>query len=55
MLAEIEELKLFGTLENGIFAGIKRSPDGGKGLSGVCEKQKGYFNPFIPLMLGSKK
>ena len=52
LLAEIEELKLFGTLEHGIFADIKRPQDGGKGLAGVCEKQKGYFNPFIPLMLG---
>lgn len=50
LLAEIEGLKLFGTLECGIFADIKRPQDGGKGLAGVCEKQKGYFNPFIPLM-----
>ena len=52
LLAEIGEYRLFGTIERGIFAGIKRSQDGGKGLAGVCEKQKGYFNPFIPLMLG---
>jgi beta-lysine 5,6-aminomutase alpha subunit len=51
LLAEIDDYKLFGTLERGIFAGIKRPRDGGRGLSGVYKKQKGYFNPFIPLML----
>ncbi|MCL2698716.1 MAG: lysine 5,6-aminomutase subunit alpha [Defluviitaleaceae bacterium] len=51
LLAEIEKIKLFGTLERGIFADIKRPQDGGKGLAGVCEKQKGYFNPFIPMMM----
>ncbi len=51
LLAEIEDRKLFDTLENGIFAGVKRKPDAGKGLSGVFEKADGYFNPFIDLML----
>jgi len=46
-----EENKLFATLERGIFAGIKRSRDGGKGLEGVVLKSDGYFNPFIELML----
>jgi beta-lysine 5,6-aminomutase alpha subunit len=52
LLAEIDELKLFGAIERGIFAGIKRSSDGGKGLEGVFEKHDAYINPFIPLMLG---
>lgn len=51
LLKEIESLGLFKTLEKGIFAGIKRPLDGGKGLNGVVEKQKEYFNPFIELML----
>jgi len=50
LLAEIEQKKLFATLEQGIFAGIKRSRDGGKGLDGVTLKADGYFNPFIDLM-----
>ena len=52
LLAQIEENKLFATLEQGIFAGIKRHRDGGKGLSGVVLKSEGYFNPFIDLMKG---
>ena len=52
LLAQIEENKLFATLEQGIFAGIKRHRDGGKGLAGVVLKSEGYFNPFIDLMTG---
>jgi len=51
LLKEIEVNQLFTTLEKGIFAGIKRSPEGGKGLEGVVLKADGYFNPFIDLML----
>lgn len=49
LLEEIERLKLFATLEKGIFADIKRSRDGGKGLEGVTLKGLVYFNPFIEL------
>jgi beta-lysine 5,6-aminomutase alpha subunit len=41
---------LFRSLELGTFANIKRPQDGGKGLAGVYEKQKDYFNPFIALL-----
>jgi beta-lysine 5,6-aminomutase alpha subunit len=51
LLSEIESIGLFKTLERGIFAGIKRPIDGGKGLDGVVEKNRNYFNPFIQLML----
>ena len=50
LLAQIESKKLFATLEQGIFAGIKRGPDQGKGLDGVIKKADGYFNPFIEVM-----
>ena len=50
LLAEIDQKKLFSTLEQGIFAGIKRGRDAGKGLDGVVAKADGYFNPFIDLM-----
>ncbi len=55
LLHQIEKDGLFYTLENGKFAGIKRPKDGGKGLDGVAVKDDGYFNPFIPLMLGGTK
>ncbi len=54
LLAEIEELKLFATLEKGIFADIKRRRDGGKGLSGVVMKGAAYFNPFLELFVGGE-
>jgi beta-lysine 5,6-aminomutase alpha subunit len=50
LLAQIEQNKLFATLEQGIFAGVKRSREGGKGLGGVVLKSDAYFNPFIDLM-----
>ncbi|MCM1990140.1 lysine 5,6-aminomutase subunit alpha [Oceanirhabdus seepicola] len=55
LLTEIEKLGLFKTLEQGVFAGIKRPIDGGKGLAGVYEKENNYYNPFIELMLGGAK
>lgn len=55
LLGEIEGEGLFKTLEKGIFAGIKRPLDGGKGLAGVTEKANEYFNPFIDLMLGGNR
>ena len=54
LLKEIETLKLFATLEKGIFADIKRRRDGGKGLNGVVMKGAVYFNPFIELFLGGE-
>jgi beta-lysine 5,6-aminomutase alpha subunit len=50
LLKEIEIKGLFKTIEKGIFAGIKRSINGGKGLDGVIEKEKDYYNPFIELI-----
>ena len=50
LLEQIEQKKLFATLEEGIFAGIKRNRDGGKGLDGVVQKSDRYFNPFVDLL-----
>ncbi len=50
LLGEIEQQGMFATLEQGIFADIKRPKDGGKGLDGVVVKNGVYFNPFIELM-----
>lgn len=55
LLKTIEGIGIFKTLEGGIFAGIKRPIDGGKGLAGVFEKDSSYFNPFIELMLGGNR
>jgi beta-lysine 5,6-aminomutase alpha subunit len=52
LIQEIEKEGLFSTLEQGKFAGIKRPLTGGKGLAGVVQKEKAYFNPFVDLMLG---
>ena len=42
---------MFDTLEKGIFGGVKRPKDGGKGLNGVVSKDENYYNPFVELML----
>ena len=55
LLGEIEQIGLFATLEKGIFADIKRSRTGGKGLAGVVVKSEVYFNPFVELMKGGAK
>lgn len=55
LLKEIEGYGIFTTIEKGIFGGVKRPKDGGKGLAGVFEKDPTYFNSFIPLMLGGDK
>lgn len=46
---------LFVSLSKGTFANIKRPIDGGKGLDGVFEKGKNYFNPFIKRMLEAER
>lgn len=50
LLTQIKKEGLFKTIEKGIFAGIKRPIDGGKGLDGVIQKDKEYFNPFLEQM-----
>ena len=54
LLEDMVNEGLFEALEKGIFADIKRSKTGGKGLAGVVTKGENYFNPFIPLMKGQK-
>ena len=55
LLKAIEQEGLFEALEKGIFADIKRSKTGGKGLAGVVAKGEHYFNPFIEIMKGGKQ
>ena len=54
LLEEIERNTLFTSLSRGVFADIKRPPDGGKGLEGVVAKDTDYFNPFIEEFLKNK-
>jgi len=49
-LREIDRIQLFAALEQGIFANIRRSKTGGKGLEGVMAKEYVYFNPFAEAM-----
>lgn len=51
LLKQIEQTGLFSTLEQGIFADIKRPRNGGKGLAGVVTKAEGYYNPFVDMMV----
>ena len=50
LLSDIERRGIFSSIEEGIFANIKRKPDGGKGLAGVFAKGEGYVNPYMDLM-----
>lgn len=50
LLEEMVKEGLFDALSKGIFADIKRSKTGGKGLAGVTAKGDHYFNPFIEIM-----
>ena len=54
LLSRMKEDGLFVSLSKGVFASITRPQDGGKGLDGVVEKDPGYFNPFINLMMGKE-
>ena len=51
LLKQIAEIGIFETLEQGIFAGIKRPIDGGKGLDGVYVKDEHYVNPVLDMMI----
>jgi beta-lysine 5,6-aminomutase alpha subunit len=44
-LGEIEKVGLLEAIAKGMFAEVKRPKDGGKGLDGLVEKGKGYWNP----------
>lgn len=54
LLEKMDREGLFTALEKGIFADVKRSKTGGKGLEGVFMKGSHYSNPFIELMKNRK-
>jgi beta-lysine 5,6-aminomutase alpha subunit len=51
LLKEIEKTGLMAALERGVFAGVRRRRDGGKGAEGVVAREPGYYNPFLEIML----
>ncbi|MDQ7793247.1 MAG: lysine 5,6-aminomutase subunit alpha [bacterium] len=52
MLGEVRAIGLWEALEQGMFAGVRRPRDGGKGLDGVVPREPGYFNPFLAHLEG---
>ncbi|MBV8244523.1 MAG: lysine 5,6-aminomutase subunit alpha [Candidatus Eremiobacteraeota bacterium] len=46
LLRGVAERGLMHAIEDGIFADVKRPPDGGRGFEGVFERAAGYWNPF---------
>jgi beta-lysine 5,6-aminomutase alpha subunit len=46
LLGEISTIGLMDALARGVFADIKRDPDGGRGRDGCFERADGYLNPF---------
>ncbi|WP_374713372.1 lysine 5,6-aminomutase subunit alpha [Symbiobacterium terraclitae] len=51
LLESIAGTGLFAAIADGVFAGIRRPPEGGKGLDGVLPRGEGYLNPFYDLCL----
>lgn len=51
LLQEIKKVGLFNTIEQGIFAGVKRLKTEGKGFDGVFKKERIYFNLVMELMV----
>lgn len=55
LLKEIHQDGLFLTLKKGVFAGISRHENQGKGLKGVYVKHPDYQNPIIDLLVSRLK
>ncbi|MFA4873815.1 MAG: lysine 5,6-aminomutase subunit alpha [bacterium] len=49
-LRKIETTGLMKAISMGMFAEIERAEDGGKGLEGVFQKDRDYFNPVLDLL-----
>ena len=46
-LEKIRQIGLMEAIEQGMFADMPRVRDGGKGLEGVFQKSRRYYNPFL--------
>ena len=51
LLEKIADVGLMQALEEGWFADIKRTAEGGKGLDGVVVRDSDYLNPFVEMIL----
>ncbi|MBT9153687.1 MAG: L-beta-lysine 5,6-aminomutase alpha subunit [Firmicutes bacterium] len=54
LLERVEQIGLMEAIEQGIFADVKRSRFGGKGLDGVAKQAHDYYNPFVLPMLSKQ-
>jgi beta-lysine 5,6-aminomutase alpha subunit len=50
LLERVSVLGLMHAIEGGVFADVRRSPEGGRGFDGVFERTAGYWNPFEELL-----
>jgi beta-lysine 5,6-aminomutase alpha subunit len=50
LLEEVARDGLMKAIGKARFGDVARAEDGGKGLSGVVEREQGYFNPFLELL-----
>jgi beta-lysine 5,6-aminomutase alpha subunit len=49
-LKKVESLGMMKAISRGMFAEIEREEDGGKGLSGVFQKDQKYLNPVLDML-----
>lgn len=50
LLEKVERLGLMQAIEHGTFAEMPRAENAGKGLDGVIQKERDYFNPALDLL-----
>ena len=51
MLHKVADIGMFASIEAGMFADTVRTREGGKGLDGVIERDTGYANPIVDLLI----
>ncbi len=54
-LEKIRTIGLMEAIEQGFFANMARSREGGKGLEGVFQKQRRYTNPFLKKLISTNR
>lgn len=50
ILEDVREIGMLEAISRGMFADVKRTLTGGKGLAGVVQRDQAYFNPFETLL-----
>lgn len=55
LLEQVKETGIMEAIEQGIFADVKRSRFGGKGLDGVVKRAPDYLNPFYAALRGGAR